>query len=107
MTESAERIGRKFEFHRREEIIMPRFIKNNMGHETLFECAGEADKNALRKHLDDLFGITDEDPLWEALNRSCRSYDEYDTFRSFWAGRPEFDLSDLSDGGGALRPANA
>jgi len=74
-------------------------IPRNMGHDTLFECANENDRNELRDHLKKLFGITDEASLWSSLNDWYRSYDEYDTFRTFWAGRPEFDINDLNDDG--------
>jgi len=74
-------------------------IPQNMGHDTLFECAGEEDRDELRNHLKKLFGIEDEASLWRSLNEWYRSYDEYDTFRTFWAGRPEFDINDWNEAG--------
>ncbi|MCL2300344.1 MAG: DUF2185 domain-containing protein [Firmicutes bacterium] len=74
-------------------------IPQNMGHEALFECANEEDRAALRGHLNKLFGITDDASLWDALNDFYRSYDEYDTFRTFWAGCPEFDLDERNKAG--------
>ena len=74
-------------------------IPRNMGHDALFECANENERNELRDDLKKMFGITDEASLWSSLNYWYRSYDEYDTFRTFWAGRPEFDINDLTDDG--------
>ena len=74
-------------------------IPQNMGHDALFECANEDDRTALREHLQKLFGITDEASLWDSLNDWYRSCDEYDTFRTFWAGWPEFDLNELNKEG--------
>jgi len=71
-------------------------IPENMGHEKLYRCKDEDDISALREHMEKLFGIIDEASLWNALNSCYRSFNEYDTFRTFWAGRPEFDISSLN-----------
>ena len=74
-------------------------IPQNMGHETLYVCADAAAQNELRAHLKSMYGITDEASLWESLNYWYQSYDEYDTFRTFWVGKPEFDLQSLNRDG--------
>ena len=74
-------------------------IPRNMGHEALFVCANEAAQNELQTHLKSMYGITDEASLWDSLNEWYRSYDEYDTFRTFWAGRPEFDPKSMDPTG--------
>ncbi|MDR0435124.1 MAG: DUF2185 domain-containing protein [Gracilibacteraceae bacterium] len=77
-------------------------LPGNMGHESLAKCANEAERDALRKHLDELFEITNEESLWDALNNLHQSYSEYDSFRAFWAGRPQFDLGELNPRGRKL-----
>ena len=74
-------------------------IPHNMGHEELFVCDGAAAQNELREHLKGMYSIIDEATFWDSLNKWYRSYDEYDTFRTFWAGRPEFDPQSLEPSG--------
>lgn len=77
-------------------------IPENMGYKKLYFCKTDADKTAAKEHLARLFDIHDMVSLMEACKDIYCADDEYEQFKSFWDGKPEFDINELNPNGRSL-----
>lgn len=73
-------------------------IPEHMGYKGLYLCRSEEDMKAAREHLEEVFGIHDEDSMKKTLWGICVNHD-YRQFETFWEGNPEFDVSILKSAG--------
>jgi len=70
-------------------------IPQNMGHESMYYCRYE-DMEKARLALFSLYGLSDAESVAKACNTKFYSSIEFDIFRTFWAGKPEFNTSSLN-----------
>ena len=73
-------------------------IPHHMGYKALYKCRNEQDAEAVRKHLEDVFNIHDEESMKETMWGVCVDHD-YRQFESFWDGHPVFDVKLLKTRG--------
>ncbi len=66
---------------------------------TLPRCATAQDAAACRAHLQQVFGITDQESMLRFCNQELRCQEQYLDFEAFWEGRPPFALSQLNEDG--------
>ncbi len=83
-------------------------VEEHMGFDGLYHCKGRIAANQTKEYLQQMFGITDKDSLYQAANSFYHNGDEYDQFMSFWERHPVFNEKDLTaEGRGAFQKCKA
>ena len=75
-------------------------IPGAMGADTLFLCSRDGgDAAAVREHCRKLYSADDAAGLAAFAEKEYNTQNDYTQFRSFWKGRPCFDMSALDERG--------
>lgn len=79
-----------------------------LGFEGLSFCKGRLAAQDCRKHLEQLYGVTDRQSLLAAAEQLYHTGTDFDQFLSFWQRRPIFNEKDLTpEGRGAFQKCKA
>ncbi len=66
---------------------------------TLPRCATPEDVSACRAHLEQVFGITDQESLVDVCIKEFNCNSQYADFVGVWEGRPTFPMEELNEDG--------